>query len=51
MSAISMNSSPLCSDARLVVATMMLPLKATQLMDQVRERIRYLHYISLTQDR
>ena len=44
MSATSTGLTPPRADMRPVVTTMMPPLKAPRLMDQVRERIRYLHY-------
>jgi hypothetical protein len=49
MSATSVNSSPSRSALRPVVTTMLPPLKAPRLMDQVRERIRYLHYTRSTE--
>jgi len=45
----STDSSPPRSDLRPVVTTMMPPLKAPRLMDQVSERIRYLHYTLSTE--
>jgi integrase len=50
MSATSTDSSLSRSALRPVVTTMMPPLKAPRLMDQVRERIRYLHYTRGTED-
>ena len=44
MSATSTGLTPPRADMRPVVTTMMPPLKAPRLMDQVRERILYLHY-------
>ena len=50
MSATSPDSSLSRSALRPVVTTMMPPLKAPRLMDQVRERIRYLHYTRSTEE-
>ena len=50
MSANSPDSSLPRSALRPIVTTMMPPLKAPRLMDQVRERIRYLHYTRSTED-
>ena len=44
MSATSTDSSSSRIDLRPVVTTMLPPLKAPRLLDQIRERIRYLHY-------
>jgi integrase len=49
MSATSTDSIPSRGSLRPVVTTMMPPLKAPRLMDQVRERIRYLHYTRSTE--
>jgi integron integrase len=49
MSATSTDSSLSRGALRPVVTTMMPPLKAPRLMDQVRERIRYLHYTRSTE--
>lgn len=50
MSASSTELSPSRSALRPVVTTMMPSLKAPRLIDQVRERIRYLHYTRGTED-
>ena len=50
MSATSTDSSLSRGALRPVVTTMMPPLKAPRLMDQVRERIRYLHYTRSTEE-
>jgi integron integrase len=49
MSATSTDSSISRGALRPVVTTMMPPLKAPRLMDQVRKRIRYLHYTRSTE--
>jgi integron integrase len=50
MSATSTDSSLSRGALRPVVTTMMPPLKAPRLMDQIRERIRYLHYTRGTEE-
>ena len=49
MSATSTDSSSSRTALRPVVTTMMPPLEAPRLPDQVRERIRYLHYTRSTE--
>ncbi len=50
MSATSPDSSLARGALRPVMTTMMPPLKTPRLMDQVRERIRYLHYTRSTEE-